>query len=365
MNFKEELNLREKRRNKVKTHNSARNRVRPIILPPISTNNNLSFNIPHSHSHALELEYSGSFTNLQESTRQEISESQTQAQPKPEISESQTYLEPPPEPKKKKPYCTLCRIITVTTIILIVIILAIFWKKFTKKAIMFNINLVKSISELKEPFSSGLYFTILFTLDLLFIPGQTTLGILITISKEQFLIPCLILILSSTASAWITYLMAKKCCRKKIIKKYKDTALFKLVMTKAKKSPFKVNLMVRMLYIPIGFKNYLLPVSESGFCVYACCQFPFAVFFAVIITFVGMQLDDPMQLLDTRNFNEKTGGEKFQTIVGFCFIIVTVVLIVGMCIWSRKKLKQIEQEHRKVNFFFNFFFEKFFLLIKN
>ena len=144
----------------------------------------------------------------------------------------------------------------------------------------------------------------------------------------------------------------KKYCEKKIRKKYENHNVFKLIMEEGEDSPYSTSFMVRILFIPVAFKNYALPLSGIAFGPYFAVAVPFIIFFACLFCFIGIQLKDPQKLVNIRGFDKKTSGEKFNMIFTYFILVLSVFLICFVGFRSRKKLKELEKrETEKVSFF--------------
>jgi hypothetical protein len=70
--------------------------------------------------------------------------------------------------------------------------------------------------------------------------------------------------------------------------KYKNNLVYKLILHEGSKHPVKVGFMVRLLFIPVSFKNYILPLTNMSFLVYFLIVIPFAVLFASMFCFIGI-----------------------------------------------------------------------------
>lgn len=123
------------------------------------------------------------------------------------------------------------------------------------------------------------------------------------------------------------------------MRKYKDNKVFNLVIESGQESPIKVGMMVRVLFIPVTFKNYVLPLSGVGYWVYIATAIPFTLLFACLFTFIGLQLRKPEDLLKTRDFSSKTSAEKVNFILTYFIFILSFGIICYVAMFTRKKLK--------------------------
>lgn len=239
-------------------------------------------------------------------------------------------------------YWTTSRMIIWATFGLFTAGLLLFYKKNTEKIVIGLIDTVRQIQKVKEPYPNIIFFFILLSLQLLFIPIQSTFGILMTMAMSNFLRPMLLMASSSILSSSITFFIVRNCCRGRLTKKFEDKPLYKLVIQESKESPWRVNAMVRLLYIPAGVKNTVLPLSEVPFLTFFTCSIPFSLFYSSIFAFVGLQLKEPEKILKKRKFKEKEFGEKVELFVTYFLLFLSFVVISGMWVWSRRKLREIE-----------------------
>ena len=232
-------------------------------------------------------------------------------------------------------------------IIVIIIVLILLWNRFTKNIIQFLIDLCMRIELLQEPVKSILFSITLVLVQLSFIPLQSTLAVLIAIILGNFIHCVIIIVSTSLLASVISYIISTKCCADRLKRAYKDKPLFKLILEEGKISPYRTAFLVRILFVPLAFKDYLLPLSGMGFLPYFSMAIPFAVLFAVIFTFIGIQLRMPEDLLNPRDFGNQTSAEKFNSIFTYFVFFISFVIVVSIGCLTRYKLKEIEEKDKK------------------
>lgn len=115
-------------------------------------------------------------------------------------------------------------------------------------------------------------------------------------------------------------------------------------MESGKNKPIKIALLVRVLFIPVTFKNYALPLSGVSYLSYISTALPFTIIFACLFTFIGLQLKNPEDLLKTRDFHHKTSAEKVNFVLTYIILLTSVIILCYMAFMTRKKLRELEEK---------------------
>ena len=126
--------------------------------------------------------------------------------------------------------------------------------------------------------------------------------------------------------------------------KYKNNLVYKLILHEGSKHPVKVGFMVRLLFIPVSFKNYILPLTNMSFLVYFLIVIPFAVLFASMFCFIGIQLQNPEDLIETRDWAQKTTGERINFVFTWFVLAFSLLLIVWISCITKKKLGELKRK---------------------
>ena len=100
------------------------------------------------------------------------------------------------------------------------------------------------------------------------------------------------------------------------------------------------------MFIPVGFKNYILPISGITFFQYIATAVPVTILFSSLFVYIGSQLKSPEDAINSSDFSSKTAAEKANFILTIITVIVTILLICLCVIYTRKKLKQAEEEEK-------------------
>ena len=106
-------------------------------------------------------------------------------------------------------------------------------------------------------------------------------------------------------------------------------------------------MMIRILFIPVTFKNYILPLSGVSYAMYILTALPFNLLFACIFTFIGIQLRRPEDLLETRDFKKKTSAEKVNFVLTYFILLLSAGIICYIGYMTKKKLKKLEKKEKE------------------
>lgn len=121
-----------------------------------------------------------------------------------------------------------------------------------------------------------------------------------------------------------------------------------MILKEGKSNPIKIGCMIRILFVTVGLKNYVLPLTEVNLVVHLLIAFPFFLLFATMFSFIGVQLKNPQELIETRDWADKTSGEKINFVLTWFILALSIFIIIWVACITRSKLKSLEaQENRE------------------
>lgn len=173
---------------------------------------------------------------------------------------------------------------------------------------------------------------------------QSTFIVMMSFVLGNFYHSILLQAISTTTSATVTYFLARGCMNKFFKKKYENDILYKVASDESKNNPWRINLMFRIMYIPVTFKNVILALCETNLVVYLICLIPAIFFFGTIYTMIGLGLNNINDFFKPRDFKEKTTFEKVKIIVGYIILIATIFIMVWICMFTRKKMREYKDK---------------------
>ena len=88
-------------------------------------------------------------------------------------------------------------------------------------------------------------------------------------------------------------------------RKYKDSILYKFVISEGKRHPYRTSILIRLLYFPIGYKNTVLPLSGMKYWQYIIMSILHNLLIGGVLVLAGYHLEGIDELLNPKNFAEK------------------------------------------------------------
>jgi uncharacterized membrane protein YdjX (TVP38/TMEM64 family) len=149
---------------------------------------------------------------------------------------------------------------------------------------------------------------------------------------------------STTVSAFLTYLLAKKCLRNWLYQRYKDNVMYKVALKESANHPWKLNCAFRIMYIPVIFKNIILSLTGKSFFIYACSLLVSITFFGFLYTMIGLNLNNISDFYRASSFEKENIYGKAKIIIGYFTILLSLTLFILICRFTHKKIAQYELE---------------------
>ena len=126
--------------------------------------------------------------------------------------------------------------------------------------------------------------------------------------------------------------------------KLKDEIIFKVAKEEGMQRPHKINALLRIMFIPVTFKNCILSLCGGGYWIYIFWYVLATQIFGSLYIGVGMSLENFEDILHSGSFWKKNGLEKTKVILGYVLGLGTVVLLVLIYLYTRRKIAQFKQE---------------------
>jgi hypothetical protein len=163
-------------------------------------------------------------------------------------------------------------------------------------------NIILILGKIKEPLRTGIFFLLLTLMQLSFIPGSTSLVILMSFVLQNFIHSILIQAFAAIVSGGTTYFVSNRYLKVCLDKKFASSTLYKVAKKESQSHPWKLNLAFRLMYIPITIKNVFLSLSLTPFKIFMICLTPEILIFGSIYTMVGIKLKNVHQFFSSSQF---------------------------------------------------------------
>jgi len=161
-----------------------------------------------------------------------------------------------------------------------------------------------------------------------FLLGFSLRSLILALSVEFFL---------KIFATLITYLLSKKWLKNLILSKYRKKSFFKGMKLFLENRKCLHLLYLRLLFIPLFLKNYLLPIFDVPTNLY----FSITIIVDVLAGFWMVLLGYGM-----RNFSDFE-GRNIENVRFFVFLILSVLIIAYIMIFTRRKMKEFETLENK------------------
>ena len=195
--------------------------------------------------------------------------------------------------------------------------------------------------------SYGIYLLAQLLFHLFWAPGLTFWNALIGyFMVNKFEAFCVVYI-PSCLSCFLTYFIAKYMFKNWCLKRVLNNKFFKAFFEESIETPWKTSWFVRMMFIPVATKNYLMALLEINFIQYAVPAAVFYIPYLGAMVLVGANLDDFVKVSQENGWSQMNSYEKFQFLFTGFLSVLTVALLVYFAVFTCKKMKQIERAHKE------------------
>ena len=198
---------------------------------------------------------------------------------------------------------------------------------------------IRNIQNIKEPYRSLSFFLALLLVQYGFLPVGTFIVILMAYVFQSYLHTILILLAATLVSASSTFWIARLCLDKYFNTLYEDHSLLLVAKCSIQENPWSVNIMIRLLYIPVTFKNILLAISGAKFWMYLLCLVLDCLAFGSLFTLIGIRLTTFDASTKKKTFAQMSLVEKFNLILTYLLILLTIFTVATIAVYTKFKLE--------------------------
>lgn len=244
-------------------------------------------------------------------------------------------------PQTVKAWPTLLILCIILALLYIIIQFKLYNGKIALNTIHSVIQYVKSIP---EPIKSFLLVIILVIYQISFIPTQSSFIILMAFGLQSFSHSMVLLIASVLISGTLTYWTVHFFLKPSIYRNYSSHTLFRIAEEEGSRSPHKINMLLRFLFIPVTFKNLILSCFGKSYLVFISWYVLATFVFGCLYIEIGLYLSTLEDLINPQSFWKKSTPEKIKVILGYCVLIFTVLLILSISCYTKVRLAEMERE---------------------
>jgi uncharacterized membrane protein YdjX (TVP38/TMEM64 family) len=203
---------------------------------------------------------------------------------------------------------------------------------------------IEKISKMPEPWASLTFIAFLLFYQFSFIPTQSTFIVIMSFTLNNFWHSLLLQATSTVISASVTFYLAKKMFKNCLERKYKDKVLYKVAMIESKKNPYKINIFLRIMFIPVTFKNCILPLTGTPYNIYFVGLLVAIFFFGTLYTMIGLGLKNVEEFFVPKNFGQLNVFQKVKVIMSWLIMVGTIAIFVYIYFFTKRKMREFEEQ---------------------
>jgi len=242
---------------------------------------------------------------------------------------------------------SFCQTLTLRKVVLWVFLAFAFilsWKIFLKELTDAITEIFKEHAKSNNPLSLSFFVLVIMVFSLVPIPGMSYFSIIMSYFQKSFFKSLLIIFIGCYGAGMLAWYVIRHHLKNYFLKIYGKTLLFRVFQSECDKNPWAISVISNVLILPACTKNYLLPLTEMTFPVFAIPKIPFYSFFGLIFVLVGMQLKDFEEMINGSSFFDKSPLEKFYFIISLLLILISVLVGFYFSYISKSKFKEFEEK---------------------
>ena len=139
-------------------------------------------------------------------------------------------------------------------------------------------------------------------------------------------------------ATFVTYFLAIKLLKTYILSKYRQKSFFKGMKLFLENRKCLHLLCLRLLFIPLFLKNYLLPIFDISPILYFTVTLIVDVLAGFWMVFMGIQV---------REFSDSETKNYAETIRFVIFLGLSILIIIYILVFTRRKMKEFERLDNK------------------
>ena len=184
---------------------------------------------------------------------------------------------------------------------------------------------------------------------LLFFPGVSATVIFLSYITKSFIKSFLLIYSSTLLAVSLSYFIIKFFLKNYVYDLLKEKWYFLIYKEESKNFPLKTSFMIRILMIPVSYKNYILSIMDVGFFNFFVPAAIYYLFYLSIYILIGLGIDNVIDLFDKKI--PKDDLKLYYFFLGFVgsmiFLSFLVFLYIGNM--TKKKYKIFLEQNKKSN----------------
>ena len=199
--------------------------------------------------------------------------------------------------KKQKSFLQKYKIIIIFLTFITFLLSIKFWIPDYEKKIYYQIKKILK----KDLLTSFLFLSFLnIFFQLLFFPGVSATVIFLGYITKSFIKSFLLIFSSTILAVSLSYFIIKYFLKSYVYDLLKDKWYFLIYKEESKNFPLKISFMIRILMIPVSYKNYILAIFDVGFFNFFLPSFIYYFFYLPVYILIGLGIDNIIDLFDKK-----------------------------------------------------------------
>lgn len=155
-----------------------------------------------------------------------------------------------------------------------------------------------------------------------------------------------------SAGQAVCYLITIGCFSDWVKKKYSGNLYYELIKDAGKEDGPLLVALVRVMMIPAGIKNYLLPLVGLSFLKYMLYSSTESIFFSLVYVMLGTEIQNLLELVgdDSGNNKEEKNGSKMKELLLYVLLGLTITIMVFLIWYVKRRFEKMQlriQEKRR------------------
>lgn len=181
---------------------------------------------------------------------------------------------------------------------------------------------------------------------LLILPLHTMINILAAFIIENPLKSWLMLIIFSLIASSLVFIICKYIFNDYLTKKFQGNNLYDILKEESNIAPYKTAFITRLIFIPSGFKEYILSLTGNPYSSFIISGFFIHGFFILQAVLIATGIRDIQEYMTKKKvWNEKNMSEKVSFILLLISTVFMVCILIAVGYWGTMKIK--EKNNRK------------------
>lgn len=185
----------------------------------------------------------------------------------------------------------------------------------------------------------SILFVIIFVMIVLALPCQTFICILASLIIKNVWLNFVFLTLTSVLASLGIYFLARKLIYSYLLRKLQHNKYYLVLKDEAYSSPWKSALITRIMYIPVGLKDYILVMVDIPLLTFFISSIIGHSIYISELLLVANEIKNINELFqEGKSWSDKDGSQKASFVFGITIMAFTLGFMGYLSCWAKKKV---------------------------